>query len=89
VLDVAHAHRFAIARRRGTLEVVEWKALPAASDLYETLAAREREVLPLAAEGRTSREIARELSVGVRTVEAHRAHLMRKLRLGNQSELVR
>ena len=89
VLDMARAHRFAIARRRGNLEVVEWRMPTTAPDLYETLTTREREVLPLAAEGRTSLEIAQELSVGVRTVETHRAHLMRKLGLGNQSELVR
>lgn len=89
VLDVARTHQFAIARRRGNLEVVEWKTPPAAPDLYETLTTREREVLPLAATGHTSLEIAEQLSISVRTVETHRAHLMRKLGLGNQSELVR
>jgi DNA-binding CsgD family transcriptional regulator len=89
LLDMARAHRFAIARRRGNLEVVEWKTLPTAPDHYGTLTTREREVLPLAAAGHTSLEIAQQLSIGVRTVETHRAHLMRKLGLGNQSELVR
>jgi DNA-binding CsgD family transcriptional regulator len=89
VLDVARAHRFAVARRRGNVEVVEWRPPPTAPDHYETLTTREREVLPLAAGGHTSLDIAHQLSVGVRTVETHRAHLMRKLGLGNQSELVR
>jgi DNA-binding NarL/FixJ family response regulator len=58
-------------------------------DPHETLTAREREVLQLAAEGKTSPEIARRLHISPRTVENHRANLMRKLGLQNQSELVR
>jgi DNA-binding NarL/FixJ family response regulator len=57
-------------------------------DPHETLTAREREVLQLAAEGKTSPEIAARLHISSRTVENHRAHLMRKLGLENQSELV-
>ncbi len=60
-----------------------------ASDPYALLTARERQVLHLAAEGRSSAEIARQLTVSPRTVEMHRANLMRKLGLQNQSELVR
>lgn len=58
-------------------------------DPHETLTAREREVLQLAAEGRTNPEIAARLHISQRTVENHRANLMRKLGLQNQSELVR
>jgi two-component system response regulator NreC len=58
-------------------------------DPHETLSAREREVLQLAAEGKTSSEIALRLHISSRTVENHRAHLMRKLGLQNQTELVR
>lgn len=60
-----------------------------ASDPYSLLTTREREVLQLAAEGRSSADIARQLTVSPRTVEMHRANLMRKLGLQNQSELVR
>jgi two-component system, NarL family, response regulator NreC len=56
---------------------------------HETLTAREREVLQLAAEGKTSPEIAARLHISPRTVENHRTHLMRKLGLQNHSELVR
>lgn len=59
------------------------------SDAYALLTAREREVLHLAAEGRSSGEIARRLTVSPRTVEMHRSNLMRKLGLQNQSQLVR
>jgi two-component system response regulator NreC len=58
-------------------------------DPHETLTAREREVLQLTAEGKTSSEIALRLHISSRTVENHRAHLMRKLGLENQTELVR
>ena len=57
-------------------------------DPHETLTAREREVLQLAAEGKTGAEIAARLHISQRTVENHRANLMRKLGLKNQSELV-
>lgn len=58
-------------------------------DPHETLSAREREVLQLAAEGKSSHEIAARLHISHRTVENHRAALMRKLGLQNHSELVR
>ncbi len=58
-------------------------------DPHETLTTREREVLQLGAEGRTSPEIAARLHISQRTVENHRANLMRKLGIRNQSELVR
>ena len=58
-------------------------------DSYETLTAREREVLQLVAEGWSSTRIARRLSISVRTAEAHRANVMRKLRLKNYSALIK
>jgi two-component system response regulator NreC len=58
-------------------------------DLYDTLTKRELEVLHLAAEGLKNPEVAAKLSISTRTVEAHRSHLMRKLGLRSQTELVR
>lgn len=58
-------------------------------DRYELLTNREREVLHLAAQGMSNPEIADRLVVGTRTAETHRANLMRKLRLGSQTDLVR
>jgi two-component system, NarL family, response regulator NreC len=58
-------------------------------DPYETLTGREREVLQLVAEGLSSPEVAERLSLSPRTAEAHRANLMRKLGLHNQTELIR
>jgi two-component system, NarL family, response regulator NreC len=65
------------------------QARAASLDPHDTLTAREREVLQLTAEGKTGPEIAARLHISQRTVENHRANLMRKLLLKNQSELVR
>ena len=59
------------------------------ADAYDTLTSREREVLHLAAGGQSQREIAQRLSISPRTAEVHRANLMRKLSLHNQTDLVR
>jgi len=56
---------------------------------YETLTPREREVLHLASRGLTNREIATTLFISPRTVETHRANLMRKLNLRTQADLIR
>jgi two-component system, NarL family, response regulator NreC len=53
-----------------------------------TLTAREREVMRLLAEGRTVRQVAFELGVSVKTVEAHKFNLMRKLDIHNKAQLV-
>jgi len=53
------------------------------------LTTREREVLHLAAEGRPSTEIGAALGISPRTVETHRIHLMQKLGLRTQTELIR
>lgn len=58
-------------------------------DLYETLTAREREVLHLTAQGSNHSEIASQLSISPRTVEMHHGNLMRKLHLRNQTDLIR
>jgi DNA-binding NarL/FixJ family response regulator len=56
---------------------------------YEPLTPREREVLQLIAEGRPPREIAEILRISVKTVETHRAHLMRKLDARSTADLTR
>jgi len=59
------------------------------ADPYHTLTFREREVLQLTAEGHSSSEIGERLFISPRTVESHRANLMRKLAVRNQKELIR
>jgi two-component system, NarL family, response regulator NreC len=65
------------------------KARTAPPDPYDTLTAREREVLQLAAEGYARSDIGARLSISPRTVEAHRGSAMRKLDLRTQTDLVR
>jgi DNA-binding NarL/FixJ family response regulator len=60
-----------------------------ASNGVEHVTEREREVLTRVALGRSNKLIARELSVSVKTVEKHRANLMRKLTLHNTAAVTR
>jgi DNA-binding NarL/FixJ family response regulator len=55
----------------------------------ETLTNREIEVLKFVAEGLTSKEIAEMLSISIRTVEHHRANLLKKLNLKNTADLIK
>jgi two-component system response regulator NreC len=52
------------------------------------LTVREREVMKLLAEGRTVRQTASDLGVSIKTVEAHKFNLMRKLDIHNKAQLV-
>lgn len=61
----------------------------AAGAARDRLTPREREVVQLLAEGRTSKEVAASLGISVSTVEAHRANIMRKLNVHSVAELVR
>lgn len=56
---------------------------------YELLTGREREVLQLIAEGMSNQRIADELFISVKTVEAHKAHIMSKLHARNRTDLIR
>lgn len=58
------------------------------SQRLDRITPREREVMRLAAAGRPNKLIARQLGVSVRTVETHRAQIMRKLRVASVAELV-
>ncbi len=55
----------------------------------EALTAREREVIQLLAEGKTSKEVAVVLNLSVKTAETHRTNLMRKLGLHSVADLTR
>lgn len=53
------------------------------------LTSREREILQLVVEGNTNQAIAEQLYLSVKTVEAHKAHIMSKLHVQNQTDLIR
>lgn len=56
---------------------------------FELLTSRQREILQLVAEGKTTKEIAFFLNLSVKTVEAHRAQLMERLEIHDVAGLVR
>jgi DNA-binding NarL/FixJ family response regulator len=95
--ELVHAvHEVAAGRRylspplsERAIEAYLQKAQDTGLDSYETLTTREREVLQLAAEGRTNGDIAAALYISPRTVETHRAKVMRKLGLQHQADLIR
>ena len=55
----------------------------------QLLSGREREVLQLVAEGKTSNQIAEELHISAKTVETHRQQVMLKLNIKNVAELTK
>ncbi|NLI12841.1 response regulator [Pelotomaculum propionicicum] len=59
------------------------------SSAFEVLTAREREVLQLLAEGKTTRQIASSLFVSEKTVESHRRQVMRKLGINSVAGLIK
>jgi two-component system, NarL family, response regulator NreC len=58
------------------------------TDSFHLLTDREKEVLQLLAEGRSNKEVAALLALGLSTVETHRGNLMQKLNLHNTAEIV-
>ncbi len=72
-------------------EIVEQLRTPETQspEPFSVLSQREREVLHLIAEGMSAKEVAGELSISTKTVEAHRTSLMRKLGVRKATELVR
>jgi len=58
-------------------------------DSGDVLTGREREVIQLLAEGKTSKEVAVTLNLSVKTAETHRTNLMRKLGLHSVADLTR
>ena len=77
---------------RGLSRIVpDLRALADSSESYPRVAVltpREQEVARLLAEGRTVREVSSELALSVKTVEAHKLNLMRKLDIHNRASLV-
>jgi two-component system, NarL family, response regulator NreC len=93
--DLVRAIRRVMAGRRylsppfSERSVDAWLRARGASDPYDSLTEREREVLQLVAEGDSSNRIAARLSISPRTAETHRASAMRKLGLTRPFELIR
>jgi len=93
--ELVRAIRFVLSNRRFVSQGVS-EALaeyiagePAAGSAFTDLTVREREVLQLLAEGKSSKQIAETIGRSVRTVESFRGHIMEKLNLHSVAELTR
>ncbi len=85
IRSVAEGDGFLSPEVSGTL-LEEYQQI---KDPFDTLTAREREVLQMLAEGKVAKEIATELDISVYTVDAHRGRIMKKLGLHSSTEIVR
>jgi two-component system, NarL family, response regulator NreC len=72
----------------GRLETENPRERNAVLDPQHTLTIREREIIQMVAEGKSSNQIGELIGISSRTVEVHRSNLMKKLRLKNQAELI-
>jgi DNA-binding NarL/FixJ family response regulator len=69
--------------------VTTGRSIEDSEDDYDRLTAREKQVFKLLAEGRTSREISKYLTISLKTAMTHRTHIMEKLNMHSRSELIR
>jgi DNA-binding CsgD family transcriptional regulator len=96
ILDAARTHQFAVTVRNGVWKRVEIADVKNArvekrntSGSLPKLSPRQRETLQRIAEGQNTKEIAGLLGISVKTVEAHRLQLMRRLKIHDIPGLVR
>ena len=59
------------------------------NDPFDTLSAREKEILKHIADGSTSREIAEKLFISLATVKSHRNNIMKKLKVNDMASLIK
>jgi DNA-binding NarL/FixJ family response regulator len=88
-LSALAVHRPYFTARVGEVLFARYLGDKTVSEEEEKLSSREREVLQLVAEGKSNKETAAALFITVKTVETHRAAIMRKLKLNSLAALVR
>lgn len=69
--------------------VTTGRSIEDAEDDYDRLTPREKQVFKLLAEGKTSRDISKYLTISLKTAMTHRTNLMEKLNMHSRSELIR
>lgn len=83
LIEKAHkAIQLDVRNRQNRLQKVETE------DALRSLTKREQDVLSLLVKGNSNKEVARQLSISPKTIERHRANVMRKLDVGSFAELV-
>lgn len=85
--DLLDATRLAIEQSRAWRQ--DAAVIAGLRGYYQSLTAREREVMALVAMGRLNKQVAAELNVGEVTVKVHRGQVMRKMHVKSVAELVR
>ena len=85
--DLLDAIQQALQRDRAARE--QQAEITALHERYETLTAREQEVMPLVVSGMLNKHIAAKIGASEATVKIHRGHLMEKMQAGSLIELVR
>jgi len=85
--DILEAIQQGLARDREWLE--NEKAIAALRTRFETLSAREREVMALVVTGRLNKQIAADIGLSEITVKVHRSHAMRKMKASSLPDLAR
>ena len=91
VRAVDHGERYLSQRIADLLTDVSFRNLETSIEVspLETLSSREREILQLVAEGKTSQEIAERLSISPKTVDTYRSRLMHKIGVEDMAGLVK
>ncbi len=90
VKSVSQGHSYFSAKIRSLLQEDYFRQMAdrQKTDSLELLTARESEILQLAAEGRSNKDIANLLNLSFHTVETHRSHILQKLNLHTVPELI-
>ena len=89
IRTVARGERYLHPLAAGELVELVTSGRPLDEDEYEQLTPREKQVFKLLAEGKTSRDIAKYLTISLKTAMTHRTNIMAKLNMHSRTELVR
>lgn len=76
-------------RAKGSRNSARTVGVPPRRKRPEALTRREREILQLIWTGLKNKEVAQRLKISVKTVEAHRANMMKKIRVSNTAQLLK
>lgn len=90
-IEISLENRIYLSEKVSDLVISDYIKFAKSADnsVFVLLSAREREVLQLVAEGKSTKEIAAKLNVSVKTIETHRKQIMTKLNIHSVAELTK